>query len=93
MEKARYIHRSDTMQPVNSFRLGDRILCLYYVTGRTPSCAYSLYWDDERLGDQCPIQHAMSDLEVFWVLHRLLEEDWEARHSAEQDKIHRSEYL
>ena len=79
MSEAKYIHRNEHVLPVNSFRIGDRIVCLYYVRDRTPSTAYSMYWDDERPGDQCPIQHAMTVSEVFWVLHQLLEDDYLAR--------------
>jgi NADPH-dependent 7-cyano-7-deazaguanine reductase QueF-like protein len=61
---------NDVMKPVQDFKIGERILSLYFVTGRSPWTAYSLYWND---APGLPLQHAMSDVEVFTVLHHLLE--------------------
>lgn len=59
------------LKPVKSFKIGNRRLSLYWHENRVPSAAYSLYWDDERN----PVQHAMTDREVFEVLAGILERD------------------
>lgn len=64
-----YPHATATLQPIEKFCFGDRWLYLYYNTGRTPSTAYSLYWEDELN----PAQHAMTTHEVFSFISNVLE--------------------
>jgi hypothetical protein len=77
--RERYPLASKTMVPVQDFCIGGRWLSLYFVAGRPRSAGYSLYWDDTRkptgwvLDDARPLQHAMTDQEVFIVLAQLLE--------------------
>lgn len=58
----------EALHPEAEFKIGDRMLSLYTVQGRTPSAPYSLYWNDE----QNPIQHEMTAWEVFKALESLL---------------------
>ncbi len=71
--RKRFPLASDHMQPVMDFCIGGRYLSLYAVSGRTPSCCYSLYRDVASEPNN-PLQHAMSDREAFQVIHNLLEE-------------------
>lgn len=63
------IDTSTVLKAVNYFTINGRILNLYTVSGRTPSAAFSLYWD----GKNNPLQHNMTAFEVFNVLSGLLE--------------------
>ena len=63
------------MNPVAEFDIGGRMLSLYAVEGRLPGENYSLYWNDETN----PVQHNMSDWEVFKALESLLETEAEER--------------
>ena len=60
----KYPHANAVLEPVQSFLVGPRTLYLYLHTGRTPGCAYSLYYE----GEFNPVQHAMSEREVYAVL-------------------------
>lgn len=64
-----YPHANEVLRPVADFNINGRTLSLYDVSGRTPSTRYSLYWNDETN----PVQHAMSEWEVFQALHEILE--------------------
>lgn len=69
MSRKLFPHKTEVMHPVEEFKIGDRVISLYWVEGRTPGTAYSLYWNDEHN----PVQHAMTHHEVFNVLHHLLD--------------------
>ena len=66
----RFPRANDAMRSMQDFRIGGRVLSLYIVDGRCPSAPYSLYWNDD---PGPPLQHAMTAVEVFAALHRLLE--------------------
>ena len=68
--------------PVQDFKIGERILSLYSVAGRSSSASYSLLWND---GDSNPIQHNMTPTEVFTVLHYLLEPEDEQSHQTKRN--------
>jgi hypothetical protein len=84
-DRERFPMASESMLPVQDFCIGGRWLSMYEVTGRTPSCPFSLYWDDTReptgnaLDDRRPLQHAMGYSEVLVVLFQLLEKVEEER--------------
>jgi len=62
-------HASEFCHPIVEFKIKDRMLSLYIVSGLTPSASYSLYWNDQNN----PVQHAMTDYEVFHVISGILE--------------------
>ena len=64
-----YPHANEVLRPITDFVINGRVLSLYDVAGRTPSTRFSLYWNDETN----PVQHAMTELEVFHALHEILE--------------------
>lgn len=60
---------SDSMKYIAMFPVGDRFLYLFWNTGRTDGCPFSLYYE---FADQ-PIQHNMGDCEAFRVLQQEFE--------------------
>lgn len=61
-------HKNAMLKPEIRFFIGGKWLNLYTNTGRPPSSAFSLYWQDE----QNPVQHAMNWLEVLNILSSYL---------------------
>lgn len=61
-------HQNEIYRGVVRFFIDGRWLGLYYHKNRTPSAPFSLHWDNELN----PIQHAMTDLEVFHVLASII---------------------
>ena len=60
----------NVMKPISHYNIKGRWLSVYWVEGRTESAPYSVYWDDENN----PIQHNMSDREVFNLLEDIINE-------------------
>ena len=61
---------STILKPIQSFIIEGKTLCLYSHNSRPKDAAYSFYWQDETN----PVQHAMTDYEVFNVLSQILKE-------------------